>query len=144
MRGRVVRYGLVGLSGVVVNMVVLTTMRFLFPHAITLTYLAAVEASIITNYLLNARFTFKQSIHWRGIGQYNMVSAAGGVLQTTIYRLLVRQGMHYLIADLIAIPFATGFGFLLANGWVFRKQGGTDETNTARRVRSSQRTGNDR
>lgn len=119
---RIVRYGLVGATGVVVNMAVLTVSRWAFPHWLTATYILAVEASIVSNYLLNAHFTFKQAPHWRGLWQYNVVSAGGGVIQTGIYRLLLHWGWEYLLADLVAIPFATGMGFLLANVWVFRKR----------------------
>ncbi len=108
-------------------MVVLTVARWLLPHFPTVTYLFAVEASIISNYLLNARFTFKDAFSWRGLGQYNLVSAAGAVIQTALYRYLLTLGWYYLVADLVAIPFATGFGFLFSTIWVFKKRKETHE-----------------
>lgn len=120
---RVAFYLLVGASGIVVNMVVLTVARWLLPHLPTITYLFAVEASIISNYLLNARITFRDQFSWRGMGQFNLVSAAGAVIQTAIYSYLLRShGWYYLLADLVAIPFATGFGFLFSSIWVFKKR----------------------
>ncbi len=120
---RVVFYLMVGASGILVNMVVLTVARWLLPHFPTITYLFAVEASIISNYLLNARFTFQDPFSWRGLGRFNLVSAAGAIIQTAIYSYLLRtQGWYYLLADLVAIPFATGFGFLFSSIWVFRKR----------------------
>lgn len=124
---RLILYLVVGASGVVVNMVVLTAARWLLPHLPTLTYLFAVEASIISNYLLNARFTFRDRRSWRGLGQYNLVSAAGAILQTGLYRYLMtlawfKPSWHYLAADLIAIPVSTVFGFIFSSIWVFKKR----------------------
>ncbi|MDA8194639.1 MAG: GtrA family protein [Thermaerobacter sp.] len=144
MAGRIFRYGLVGLSGVGVNLVILTVARFLWPHWVTVTYLLAVEASIVTNYLLNARFTFRQPSNLRGLGQYNAVSAAGGLLQTAVYRMLLHWGWLYIPADLVAIPFATAFGFLLANVWVFRTREVQHGSHAVHSVRTKQRTGSDR
>lgn len=152
MWGRLVRYGLIGITGVVVNVAVLTLARRLFPGALTATYVIAVEASIISNYLLNAWFTFKQPASWPKLGQYNLVSAGGLLIQTGIYRLvlehpwnhyvatrfpasahtwwaliLTNPHWNYLIADVVAIPFGTVVGFLLAQFWVFRPiKGGSD------------------
>ena len=126
---RLIWYLVVGASGVIVNMVVLTIARFLLPHFPTVTYLFAVEASIISNYLLNARFTFKDRFSWRGMGQFNLVSGAGAIIQTAIYRYLLTLHWYYLVADLVAIPFATGFGFLFSSIWVFKKREERHEAN---------------
>ncbi len=152
MWGRLGRYGLIGVTGVAVNVAVLTLARRLFPGLPTATYVIAVEASIISNYLLNAWFTFKQPASWPKLLQYNLVSAGGLLIQTGIYRLLLAHPWNqyvatryvaerhawwaiiltnphwnYLIADLVAIPFGTIVGFLLAQFWVFRPvKGGSD------------------
>ena len=120
MIGRFIRYGIIGVSGVGVNLGVLTALHHLWPHQATLTYVLAVEASIITNYVLNAWFTFKASVHLHGFLRYNLVSAGGLIVQTAIYRLVLGHGVNYIIADLIAIPFGTVIGFVLSNVWVFR------------------------
>lgn len=119
---RLLKYGLVGASGVIVNLVVLTIADRLLPHFPTISYLFAVEASIISNYLLNARFTFRQSFSWKGLGQYDLVSAAGAIIQTGIYRYLLTWHWSHILADLVAIPFGTGFGFLFSSIWVFKKR----------------------
>ncbi|POB09784.1 sugar translocase [Sulfobacillus sp. hq2] len=117
---RFIRYGIIGASGVGVNLGVLAVLHHLWPHQATVTYVLAVEASIITNYVLNAWFTFKASVHLHGFLRYNLVSAGGLVVQTAIYRVVLGQGINYIIADLIAIPFGTVIGFVLSNVWVFR------------------------
>ncbi|MCY0879174.1 MAG: GtrA family protein [Firmicutes bacterium] len=115
-------YLVVGASGIVVNMGVLTLARALFPHWLTMTYLWAVESAIIWNYVWNARFTFRQPFRWLGLGRYNLVSAAGAMIQTALYRYLLSLGWNYLLADLVAIPVATGFGFVFSWIWVFRQR----------------------
>jgi putative flippase GtrA len=122
MLRKIIFYGIVGASGVAVNIVVLTVARWLLPHFPTLTYLIAVEASIVTNFLLNARLTFRQPPSWRGMGEYNVVTAFGAIVQTAIYRYLLGRGWHYIWADLLAIPFATAIGFVLSLLWVFRRR----------------------
>lgn len=133
MMKRIVWYGIVGASGVIVNMVILTIARWLLPHLPTVTYLFAVEASIIWNYVLNAKYTFKNPFSWKGLWQYNLVSAAGALIQTAIYSYLLNtQHWYYLIADLVAIPFATGFGFLFSSIWVFRTREDRHEADAER------------
>lgn len=120
MLRKVFWYGLVGASGILVNVMVLTGARWMWPRALTLTYLLAVEVSIVTNYWLNARLTFKQNPNLRALIQYNLVMSGGGIIQTAVYRVLLYWNWQYVLADLVAIPFATAFGFLLSNNWVFR------------------------
>ncbi len=149
MLGRLIRYGIIGVTGVIVNVAVLTLARRLFPGLPTITYVFAVEASIVSNYVLNAWFTFRQSPTWPKMGQYNIVSVGGLLIQTGVYRvvlahpwndalqqyltkyhgalvhvwwasLLTNPHWNYLIADLCAIPFGTVVGFVLSAFWVFR------------------------
>jgi putative flippase GtrA len=122
---RLAWYLVVGASGIGVNMAVLTAARALFPRWLTATYLVAVECAIVWNYMGNARFTFRQPLTWRGLGQYNLVSAAGAILQTALYRYLLTLRWYYLLADLVAIPVATGFGFVFSWLWVFRQRSRT-------------------
>ncbi|MCL4496000.1 MAG: GtrA family protein [Firmicutes bacterium] len=121
---RFVRYGIIGASGVGVNLGILTILRHIWPEAATLTYVIAVEASIISNYVLNAFFTFRSRLNLSSMWRYNVVSFGGLVLQTTIYRILLAQHFNYVVADLIAIPFGTILGFVLSIVWVFRAREG--------------------
>jgi putative flippase GtrA len=119
---KMVLYAAVGATGVLVNVGVLTLARIIWPHAITVTYLMAVEASIVSNYLLNAWLTFRQPLALRGLARYNLVMAAGAIIQTGVYRYFIHLGWPYLWADLVAIPCATAFGFGLSLFWVFRQK----------------------
>lgn len=119
---RLIWYGLVGASGVIVNLGVLTLIHWGLPELKTFDSLVAVEASIVPNYLLNARFTFQDRITWKGFGQYNLVMAVAEIIQVVIARYLIARGLDYRLAQIIAIPFGTGFGFLFSSIWVFRKR----------------------
>ena len=121
---RFVRYGIIGASGVGVNLGILTVLRHFWVEQATLTYVIAVEASIISNYMLNAFFTFRSRVQFSGLWRYNVVSFGGLIVQTTIYRILLGQHVNYVIADLIAIPFGTILGFVLSIKWVFRGREG--------------------
>ncbi len=132
MLRRLFWYGLVGASGVVVNLAVLTAIHWMAPQLKTLDSLVAVEASIVPNYLLNARFTFHNRVSWKAFGQYNLVMAGAEIIQVVIARYLMSRGMDYRLSQIIAIPFGTAFGFLFSSFWVFRKQEASTDANVSR------------
>lgn len=144
---RIIRYGLVGLSGVAVNMGVLTLLHRVWPMWPTLSYVVAVEASILSNYWLNARYTFNHGLEWTGLVRYNVVAWGGGMIQTVVYRALYATHWPYLAADAVAIPFGTLVGFVLINVWVFRAGWGQRDERHRERQRdtsSPRRAGSDR
>lgn len=137
MLRRAIWYLLVGASGVVVNLVVLTAIHLVLPQLKTFDSLVAVEASIVPNYILNAHFTFQDRITWKGFGQYNLVMAFAEIIQVIIARSLIGyhiEGLtiHYRVAQVVAVPFGTAFGFLFANVWVFRKREDAHEADVQR------------
>lgn len=129
---RIIWYGLVGASGVVVNLGVLTLAHWAFAAFKTFDSLVAVEASIVPNYLLNAHFTFQHRISWKGFSQYNLVMAVAEIIQVAVARYLIARGLDYRLAQIIAIPFGTGFGFLFSLIWVFRRRGAAHESDLQR------------
>ena len=136
---RLIWYLLVGASGVVVNLSVLTAIHLVLPQFKAFDALVAVEASIVPNYLLNAHFTFQDRITWKGFGQYNLVMAFAEIIQVVIARSLIGYHInaftiHYRVAQVIAIPFGTAFGFLLSMIWVFKKRKDTHEADIQRSV----------
>lgn len=114
-------------------MAVLTMTHWLLPHWKTFDSLVAVEASIVPNYLLNARFTFREAISWRGFGRYNLVMALAEIIQVAMARYLIGRHVDYRLSQLIAIPFGTGFGFLFSSIWVFRKREDANESDAQQR-----------
>jgi len=108
---RIARFGIVGGAGVVVNTVVL----YLLVRAGGMGHMAAAgiasEVSILGNFALNDRWTFadrRPSSSWLGrCARYNAVALAGMTVSLgVLYVLTTFLGMHYLVANLLAISTA--------------------------------------
>ena len=144
--GKIVRFGLVGASGVVVNAGVfrLGLMAGL-GHYSVVAQAIAIEASILSNYALNAKFTFRRSYSLSSLWQFNLASAGGAAVQLGIYALLLHgYDVKKFIADLLAIPFGTAITFGASYFWVFARRGGADVTDAAGSPASRQSTGDTR
>jgi dolichol-phosphate mannosyltransferase len=124
---RLWRYLLVGATGTLVNFVVLKLVWPALHQNPSLADGVASEVAILTNYLLNTRFTFRTRPQWRTLLQYNLVLAGGSLLQVGVFTVLVDLGVYYLLANLLAIPFNTAVGFVLSQWWVFRPSGDADQ-----------------
>lgn len=109
---RFVRYALVGGSGVLVNtgiLYLLVTIAGL-PHLVAAAFSS--EVSILTNFVLNEVWTFRDARAGRHpvrrAVHYNVVALGGMVITLAVlFALTTWLGMHYLIANLIAIGAAT-------------------------------------
>jgi dolichol-phosphate mannosyltransferase len=109
---RLVRFGLVGASGVLVN----TGLLYLLTEAGGLDYLVAAvlatEGAIFSNFSLNDRWTFRgvnPRTSWvRRALLYNFVALAGLVISVIVLAVLTYLlNLHYLVANLFAIGAAT-------------------------------------
>ncbi len=121
---RFVRFGIVGLSGVVVDMGVL----FLLSDPSTLGWgltrskLIAAELAIINNFIWNDAWTFGDiSSHQRGFrhrlqrfAKFQLVCLAGLILNTLLLNLQFNLlGINRYLANAIAIGIVTGWNFWL-------------------------------
>ena len=120
---RLWRYLLVGATGTLVNFAVLRAVWPVLHTTPSVADAVASEVAILTNYLLNTKFTFRSRPSWRTLLQYNVVLAGGSLLQVGVFTVLVDLGLYYLLANLLAIPFNTAVGFVLSQWWVFRPEG---------------------
>ena len=115
---RFLRFGVVGATGVVVNMVL---MFFLVEGGHVNQLVAAglaSEASILSNFALNDRWTFRDArpaTSWlRRAVQYNAVALSGMVISLGILALLMATlQLHYLVANFLAIGAATFSNYVL-------------------------------
>ncbi|ACK70343.1 GtrA family protein [Gloeothece citriformis PCC 7424] len=120
--GRFIRFGLVGLSGVFVDM----TLLYLLSDSTTLGWeltrskIIAAEVAIINNFLWNDRWTFGDlSSQQRGWNQrlkrflkFNMICLAGLVLNVLLLNLFFNIfGINRYVANLIAIALVTVWNF---------------------------------
>lgn len=125
---RFVKFGVVGGSGVVVNMFLLWFCKEQLNLPLTISSLIAIAASIFTNFILNNYWTWKENSEtnkysfinrlWR---YYLSASVAAVVNYVTLILLSEYVGIHYLISNLIGIGLGTVINFGLGEFWVFKK-----------------------
>ncbi|EAW38930.1 glycosyltransferase family 2 protein [Lyngbya sp. PCC 8106] len=116
---RFLRFGVVGLSGVFVDL----TMFYLFRHlglGLTLSVILSGEIAIVNNFLWNDRWTFADLTHqqrswtkgFKRFLKFNIICLTGLVLNAIIVNLLSRGlGMNEYLAKLIAIALVTFWNF---------------------------------
>ncbi|WP_278002692.1 glycosyltransferase [Nodosilinea sp. LEGE 06152] len=121
---RFVRFGLVGLSGVVVDMAILYLLHSTLGLPLTRSKIVAAEVAIINNFIWNDAWTFADvSLQQQGWSarlkrflKFNLVCLAGLVLNVlvlnVVYNLVFGQRWAYL-ANLVAIAIVTFWNFWL-------------------------------
>jgi len=130
-RHRFVKFGLVGLSGTVVNQAVLyAAYEFLFASVdtqrlrLTLSLSVAIFLATISNFILNRTWTWgdrRSRIHTHffiQLGQYFLACWLAIVLQFVFTHLLVRF-FRYLVANLISIGLAAVINYVINDAWTF-------------------------
>ncbi len=127
---RFIQFCIVGLSGVGVNMGVLWALIYLAGISHYISGIVSIEASIITNFILNDMWTFRdrrvlgaKATLVRGL-KFNLVCAAGAAIQYGVFLALTDLvGIHYLISMLLAIIVAFAWNFGMNIFWTWRKGG---------------------
>ena len=121
---RFLRFGLVGLSGVVVDMALLYLLHSTLGVPLTRSKIVAAEVAILNNFMWNDLWTFADvSLKQRGWSarlkrflKFNLICLAGLVLNVLVlnlvYNLIFDQRWAYL-ANLIAIGLVTVWNFWL-------------------------------
>jgi putative flippase GtrA len=111
---RLVKFGLVGGTGVVVNLGLLGLLVEAVGWHYLVASLVAIEASTVSNYLLNRAWTWRdRDRSWWSLLSYHGVTFVGIVTQWVV--LLVGSGvfgLHYLVAAALGIGAATAWNFV--------------------------------
>jgi dolichol-phosphate mannosyltransferase len=117
----------VGLSGVVVNMGVywLLTRYTGLKNIDWLANLLGIEASILTNFILNDTFTFARRRAGKSfIGRllkFNFISAAGAGVQTGVFLLFTRAfGVFDMLSLFIGIVIAFLLNYFINRNWTWK------------------------
>lgn len=123
---RFLKYGLVGLSGVVINEFFL----FFFTEHVGLFYLIssliAIELSIVSNFTWNELWTFKDRVDNhkkfpKRLVKFNLVSVGGIILNISVLFVITSFfGFHYLISNLFGIAAATLWNYFINLKWTFK------------------------
>jgi putative flippase GtrA len=122
---RFFRFAAVGASGIVVNQGLL----WLFTEIAGLFYLVSaaigIETSIITNFILNDKWTFRDRSGRKGMlrrgAKFNAVSVAGLAINVSVLYLFTESfGVYYLISNLLGIGAAFLWNYFVNLGWTWR------------------------
>ncbi len=118
---RLLRFGIVGVSGVVVNLVVLRLLYGELHWPAPVASALSVEVSIVNNFLWNNHWTFRQrTISLVRFGRYNLVALGGLAITAGIFTLLLQRfGLPYLLADLVGIAAATVWNWAISVHWTW-------------------------
>ncbi len=141
---RFVRFGLVGASGTVVNLTVLFIAHEMLFSAIEpagskpyFSLLLAILVATVNNFTWNRLWTWSDRRHATAradgqrlrkrsllaqLGQYATASWLGILLQYGLTIGFMHLGLHYLLANLIAIAIASISNFITNDLWTFRNQ----------------------
>ena len=128
--GRFWKFALVGASGVLVNLLTLITLVEYFDAGPTVAWIVAVGLSILSNFLLNNAFTWRDvrhssRIHFllRGALAYPVAIIALGANFAVYYpiiKYISADFPYYAIAAFLGIVAGTSANFILSSRFVFR------------------------
>jgi len=124
---RFIKFLLVGASGIIVNEGLLFILKELIKLTLPVASAIAIEASIISNFMLNDTITFRDrrtagaKSFFSRLAKFNVVSLAGAAINYSATLLLTQVfGIHYLISNLIGIVIATMVNYLVNNWWTWK------------------------
>lgn len=80
-------------------------------------------AGAVTNYILNYRFTFRsRKAHSDAMLKFMFVAAAGVVVNGLVVDACLRlDGVHYLVAQVIATAVVLVLGYIANRHWTFKE-----------------------
>jgi len=125
---RWIKFNLVGLLGVAVQLTVLSLLVRRGMHYLPATAIA-VEAAVLHNFAWHVRWTWldrPERLSWRSFLRFHV---ANGLVSIASNLVLMRAfkgglGMAVLVANPIAIAITSILNFVLGDRWVFRQQAG--------------------
>jgi dolichol-phosphate mannosyltransferase len=122
---RILKFSVVGASGVFVNMGLLYVLTELASLHYLLSGIIAIETSIVTNFLLNNAWTWgdrRTDVFLYRLLKYHVSAGLTGILANWLLLLLLTEvfGMYYLISNIIGIGVGMTSNFLLNDLWTFR------------------------
>ncbi len=134
---RFISFSFVGLSGIVVNSAILYYAKEYLFVPIPIASLVAIQIAIFNNFVWNHRFTWIdremtgfQAIR-AGFIRFSLVSwIAGGLNWSLLLVLHHYAGIHYMLANLIAIFMASILNYFLNDLWTFRQRRSAEKLET--------------
>jgi putative flippase GtrA len=119
---RLLKFGLVGGSGAVVNTAILYLLARVLALPLLVSSATAVECAVISNFLLNNRWTFgARGQPLRRFFKFNAMSLGALSVNVLIVWLLTRSGVYFLAANLAGIAIAMAVNYAGSVAWVWRR-----------------------
>jgi len=120
-----VKFAIVGGSGVLVNMGLLFILTRYLSVRLEIASVIAIEVSILSNFFFNNLWTFKKrDTHvpfWSRLLRYHLVTGLAGIENYLVLLLLVKTfGLHDMISNLIGIAIGTIINYSLNSLWTWR------------------------
>ena len=124
------KFGMVGLSGIVVNEGLLIYLKEYVQLALPVASIIAIELSIMSNFILNDLWTFgaDQGEHalgsgWQRFASFQFVSVGGAAINFVILNVLAAWvGIDYRIANVLGILVAFLWNFVVNRRVTWKKQ----------------------
>jgi dolichol-phosphate mannosyltransferase len=124
--GRLIKFGAVGLSGLVVNTLALAVNAQMLGMFYILAAVAATQVSTLWNFFLSERLVFKgtpQHSHWRRFWLFVGMNNAAFILRAPImYTLTSGLHVHYLESNIISLVALMMLRFTTADRWIWGTQ----------------------
>ena len=126
---RMLKFGLIGTSGLIVNNLFLWIFYGQLHLVLELASPMAIAIAIFNNFTWNDLFTWGKERHKRHytyfhrLIRYYTSAALGGLINYVTLLLLTKMlGWPYILSNLIGIALGMISNFLLSEFWVFRKK----------------------
>jgi dolichol-phosphate mannosyltransferase len=128
---RPLRFGLVGLSGVVINTAILWALVQAMRLPVLFASVLATEVAILSNFMLNDCWTFRAATRLHSFVQrllrFNGVALGGMAISTvTLAILTTYANLHLLLANLLAVGAAMIWNYGVNSRWTWSKQSTAD------------------
>ena len=125
---RFIKFGIVGTSGIVVNMGILWFLTEMMGLHYLMSSVAAILLSILNNFFWNDIWTWRDSrkpgakAYVIRLMKFFLVSSLAGYIGnwSVLWALTHFLGFHYMIANLFGIAAATALNFTLNHIWTFK------------------------
>lgn len=125
---RLLKFGVVGASGVVVNMGGLYILKEYAGIPYFVASVIAIELSILSNFTINLLWTWRDRSGdgslWTKMIRYHIGAGATAFLGNYLILIALTEifGIHYLISNLIGIGVGTLSNYIINDLWTFRKK----------------------
>ncbi|MGE3855859.1 MAG: GtrA family protein [Dehalococcoidia bacterium] len=123
----VVRYGIVGASGVVVDLLLLSLLHEVAGVPLLIANVVSFSAAVASNYRLNSWWTFRtreQRSHMVGGALFVFAAVIGlGISEAGLWLITERLGIHYVWTKLGLVGVVFAWNFLFNSAVTFRHQG---------------------